>query len=184
MSTSIQEAISVAYIIGSGLGFILFIIYDMNSIKWRSKVLNQLFYLGCLLIIVNTFGALYSIRAAIEMNLISQVLWIPTIVFFFILLIYTLFFALPFESTYVENHNVRQTYTNGIYALCRHPGVLWFIGLYFSLFFLTGSTIMLYMAIVLSTLNFGYIIFQDLWTFPRMFSDYNEYKENLSLIHI
>ena len=37
------------------------------------------------------------------------------------LLIYTLFFALPFDETYVKENHERLAYTEGVYALCRHP---------------------------------------------------------------
>ena len=50
---------------------------------------------------------------------------------FLALLIYTLFFALPFEETYCEENRLRAAYTEGVYGLCRHPGVLWFAGAYF-----------------------------------------------------
>ncbi len=49
---------------------------------------------------------------------------------FLALLIYTLFFALPFEETYCEENKLRAAYTEGVYGLCRHPGVLWFAGAY------------------------------------------------------
>ena len=49
---------------------------------------------------------------------------------FLCLLIYTLFFALPFEETYCEENKLRAAYTEGMYGLCRHPGVLWFAGAY------------------------------------------------------
>lgn len=182
MSTNFQEAMAVLYIVGSSLGFLLFIIYDINSIKWQSKILNQLFYVGCLLIVVNTFGAVYECADLIDMGSSYQILWISIVVMFFVLLVFTLFFALPFDSTYVKNTETRRTHTIGIYALCRHPGVLWFIGLYFSLFFWIGSPILLYLAIVLSSMNFGYIVFQDLWTFPKTFSDYDQYKKTTPFI--
>ena len=43
--------------------------------------------------------------------------------FFLGLLIYTLFFALPFEETYCEDNKLRAAYTEGMYGVCRHPGV-------------------------------------------------------------
>jgi protein-S-isoprenylcysteine O-methyltransferase Ste14 len=182
MSTNFQEAITVLFILGSSIGFFLFIIYDINSIKWQSKFVNHFFYIGCFLIITNTLGAIYRFSDAIEMNMISQVVWISIILSFLILLIFTLFFALPFDSTYVKNDIGRKTYTKGMYALCRHPGVIWFAGLYFSLFFWMGNPNILYLAIVLNLMNFVYIVFQDLWTFPQTFIDYEQYKETTPFI--
>ncbi len=165
----------MVFIIGGCLGFLLFFIYDVNSLKWQSSLLNRFFLVGCLLTLLSTTGAVYYFREDIVLNTMAMIFWIPMIMLFLFLLIYTLFFALPFDSTYVKNEKERQVYTKGMYALCRHPGVIWFAGLYFSLYFLIGSPIILKMAIVLSTINIAYVIFQDLWTFPKLFIDYDKY---------
>ena len=60
----------------------------------------------------------------------SSILLLGIATIFFVLLIYTLFFALPFDKTYQNESEKRMAYTEGVYALCRHPGVLWFIGFY------------------------------------------------------
>ena len=44
----------------------------------------------------------------------------------FAALIYTLFFALPFDETYAKQNNGRYVCDRGVYALCRHPGILCF----------------------------------------------------------
>ena len=41
---------------------------------------------------------------------------------FLCLLIYTLFFALPFEETYCEENKLRAAYTEGMYGLCPPSG--------------------------------------------------------------
>ena len=51
---------------------------------------------------------------------------------FLLLLIYALFFALPFQETYVVQNVGNKVCAQGMYALCRHPGVLWFTGFYLS----------------------------------------------------
>ena len=48
--------------------------------------------------------------------------------FFLVLLVYTLFFALPFHDTYIHGTTAPSLCRSGVYALCRHPGVLWLSG--------------------------------------------------------
>lgn len=172
----------MVFIFGGCLGFLFFFIYDVNSLKWQSSLLNQFFFVGCLLVLFNTSGAVYYYREDIVVNSVAIVFWIPMILTSFILLIYTLFFSLPFDSTYLRHEKERHVYTRGMYALCRHPGVLWFIMLYFSLYFLTGKTTIFIMAIVLSVMNIAYVIFQDIWTFPKLFIDYEEYTNSTPFI--
>jgi len=61
--------------------------------------------------------------------------------------------------------------------LCRHPGVLWFMGFYFFLWLTLKIPLLLLAGIIFSCFNLMYVIFQDRWTFTRVFEDYNDYKK-------
>ena len=94
------------------------------------------------------------------------------------MLIYTLFFALPFEETYCEENKLRAAYTEGVYGLCRHPGVLWFAGAFLCMWGMLGGLRQgIYFGLMIFW-NYLYIIFQDLWTFPRTFFNYREYQQS------
>ena len=98
--------------------------------------------------------------------------------FFLGMLIYTLFFALPFEETYCEENKLRAAYTEGVYGLCRHPGVLWFAGAFLCMWGMLGGLRQgIYFGLMIFW-NYLYIIFQDLWTFPRTFFNYREYQQS------
>lgn len=103
--------------------------------------------------------------------------WIACLIalFFFVLLIYTLFFSLPFEKTYIlqDNHEV---YKDGMYALCRHPGVLWYIAFYIALYFSFPTLQLLIASILFCFLNLVYILIEDHYIFIIKFSDYHQYK--------
>jgi protein-S-isoprenylcysteine O-methyltransferase Ste14 len=103
-------------------------------------------------------------------------------VIFLVLLIYSLFFALPFHKTYLETNKKTKVYKDGVYALCRHPGVLWFIGFYFFLGLAFMSALLLMATAVFGFLNILYVIFQDRWTFPRCFQDYKQYIKETPFI--
>lgn len=65
----------------------------------------------------------------------------------------------------------------GVYALCRHPGVLWLSLFYFSLWLAAGSPELFAAFLVYTVLDVAYALFQDRWTFVRLFPDYREYRQ-------
>lgn len=164
------------FIILGTVAFLLFFLYDINSILKKSRLLNGCFFAGLLLLIAATAGIILTSREALKLEMIRTGICGFLTVLFFGLLIYTLFFALPFKDTYLNTEAEPKVYREGMYALCRHPGVLWFIGMYISL----GQALQLPMlnlaAVIFSSLNILYVIFQDKWTFMRAFPDYKDYK--------
>lgn len=165
-----------AVILGT-VGFLLYFIYDINSVLWNNKFLQKFFAAGSIFVVISaawSFGD--GLKKGMAAPGICAVCAAGSLIFL-VLLVYTLFFALPFEETYIKENDVRLAYTEGVYALCRHPGVLWFAGLFFCLWGMTGEFNRgIYFAGMIFW-NYLYIVFQDLWTFPRTFSNYGEYKK-------
>ena len=79
--------------------------------------------------------------------------------------------------SYVKENHERLAYTEGVYALCRHPGVLWFAGFYFCLAGFLGSGKALGAFVVLIVWNILYIFYQDRIVFPETFSNYGAYQQ-------
>ncbi len=77
------------------------------------------------------------------------------------------FFALPFQETYVVQNVGNKVCAQGMYALCRHPGVLWFTGFYLSLWFALGGFRLFCIALWYSCLNLCYVIFSRLLYFSK-----------------
>lgn len=159
--------------------FVFYFIYDLNGILWKNKILQKSFFIGCGLLLIGTLTMIFQSLWVIQWSFQTLVGLMGSLVCLG-LLIYTLFFALPFEQTYVEEKQQEQqelkTYTEGVYALCRHPGVLWFIGFYLFLMVLMPTKPVIYGGILFAILNFSYIVLQDYWTFLHLFSDYSDYK--------
>jgi protein-S-isoprenylcysteine O-methyltransferase Ste14 len=164
------------------LAFVLFLLYDINSVIFKNMIINSFFFLGSLLLVAATMGIIVESRHQIEWNLWAMTIFGLLAVVFFCLLIYTLFFALPFDETYLKQTVAPKTYRNGVYALCRHPGVLWFMGGYFCLWLALKIPLLLWATIIFSSCNFFYIIFQDYWTFKQIFTDYSDYQKNTPFI--
>ena len=151
------------FILGSA-GFLLYFIYDINSIKKKNTFFQKFFAWGTVLVALSLVMELWLSWGQCQ-HRIGRIIGFGTgALCFLALLIYTLFFALPFEETYCEENKLRAAYTEGVYGLCRHPGVLWFAGAYLCMW---GMIFW----------NYLYIIFQDLWTFPQTFFNYREYQK-------
>lgn len=159
------------------VGFLLYFIYDINSIIWKNSILQRFFATGSLCV---AGSAVWAVGTALKDGMVQSFLLAGFGVgalLFLVLLIYTLFFALPFEETYLEENRERLAYTEGVYSLCRHPGVLWFAGVYLCLWGVSGELSQGIYFISMIFWNYLYIVFQDLWTFPKTFTNYDEYKE-------
>ena len=92
-------------------------------------------------------------------------------------LVYSLFFALPFQETYRQQEQGRHVYDGGVYALCRHPGILCFFGLYLCLGLAALPGGLLAHGLAFSLLDLAYAGFQDRVTFPKTFCDYEAYRK-------
>lgn len=162
------------YSIIGALSYILFYIYDINEIKKFHKIIKGAFILGFIIQIGATIGIIIDNLEYLKISVLGLVITIFGISF----LIYSLFFTLPFEETYLKIGEKRIVYNKGVYAMSRHPGVIFYVIFYIGLAILQPNMITISTYIIWSLLNISYIIFQDLWTFPRAFDDYHKYRQN------
>ena len=164
------------FILGSA-GFLLYFIYDINSIKKKNTFFPKFFAWGTVLVVLSLVMELWLSWGQCQ-HRIGRIIGFGTgALCFLALLIYTLFFALPFEETYCEENKLRAAYTEGVYGLCRHPGVLWFAGAYLCMWGMFGGWRQGIYFLLMIFWNYLYIIFQDLWTFPQTFFNYREYQK-------
>ena len=157
------------------IAFALFFLYDLNSITIRNRGLQTFFTIGLLLLCLSTV-MLFRTEALRRPFTIPCLICLIAGIFFLGLLIYTLFFALPFDDTYVKENHMRPVYSEGVYALCRHPGVLWFIGFYLCFALYSQSSLVWIYSAVVCAGNLLYILFQDAVIFPQTFTNYDEYR--------
>lgn len=159
------------------LGFGLCYLYDFNTVLWHKKWLHIFFFLGNIFIIAGTLCILIPAWISIHMH-VRFFISIILSVLFLMLLIYTLFFAIPFDTTYIHENTLRHAYTDGVYALSRHPAVLWFTGLYFSLWLLILTTVSAITFLIYILMDILYVILQERFIFLKTFDDYREYQMN------
>ena len=162
--------------------FLLYIVYDINSYTLHNRVLNCGFWAGSTMLAAATILLLISAWQENAFSGPADIVLILLGATFFVLLLYCLFFALPFQETYVDQTQDRFVYDRGAYALCRHPGVLCFWGMYLCLGLAALPTRFLLNGMVYSLLNLLYVVFQDRITFPKTFCDYSEYRKKVPFI--
>lgn len=152
--------------------FVLFFISDYNDWRLSRRELKLCFPAGAVLLAAGT--VLEARRGSAPASGWLRGLFFMLGALFLALLVYTLFFALPVEASYARPGQKRPACTTGVYALCRHPGVLWFAGLYGCLWAAAGLPI--WEAAMYSGLNVLLVVFEDRCVFPARLEGYGAYQ--------
>ncbi len=169
----------MVFIVLGCLAFILFYIFDINKIKFRSKYINMCFAAGLVILGFCTVAILLGDYELINFHF--KLIWAFMAIITLILMLSTLFFWLPFGETYIrtEQSNVVST---GMYALCRHPAVIWFCFFYLFLWLTSGNIMILWAGIVWTVMDIIYVYIQDRWIFPRILTGYNIYQQRVPFL--
>ena len=158
-------------------GFLLYLLYDVNSFTYRLRLLHGAFALGTLLVGAATALDLLEAWRLGAFSGPGDAALLLAAGACLAALVYSLFFALPFQETYRQQEQGRHVYDGGVYALCRHPGILCFFGLYLCLGLAALPGGLLAHGPVFSLLDLAYAGFQDRVTFPKTFCDYEAYRK-------
>jgi len=110
-------------------------------------------------------------------NLALRLIAVIVALSFLSLLIYTLFFALPASKTYSFDNNKLMLVDTGVYAICRHPGVIWLGMFYFFAWLATSNAFLLIGCVLFTIMDIVYVVFQDIFIFPKTINRYFEYKK-------
>lgn len=169
--------------IGIGcLAFIFFILFDFNKTLLIHKWLRFTFFIGIALLAYSTLAiCLDSFKTTTSQNSMQWLFGLIALVSL-VLLNYTLFLGIPFSNTYIQSNQKNTVIDTGMYALCRHPGVLWFFFFYLFLWLTFGSFLLMWAMIIWTVINLIYVYIQDRWLFPKMFVDYEQYRDNVPFL--
>ena len=154
------------------LSFCLLFLGDWNDWKWSLPPLRLCFPAGALLLAVSTIRLVKWDQAVLPAG--GKIVFTLLAAGFLGLLVYTLFFALPAKEAYARQGTHRPACTTGVYALCRHPGVLWFAGLYLCLWAAAGVPLAAVLAYC--GLNLLLAAFEDVFVFPARLAGYDAYR--------
>lgn len=157
------------------LGIIAFAVMatgDINDAFFKKKVLKLCFPLGLVMLC-------YATAARLSLDKLS-VLWCGAAAVFFALELYALFGSFSVSEAYTSIEAPRQTSENGLYSLCRHPGIPLFAGLYICLHL--GAQLPLSDVLVYIICDFFLAVFEDIVIFPRLLDGYDDYKKRVPFI--
>lgn len=171
------------YILLGIAGFVFCCVFDLNKTYWNYRFLNLSFTLGSILLVFSTFMCI--LQADLPTLLtkfgIYHLLILICLTFSIMAEIYALFFALPFQTTYMEN-TTASIVTKGWYAACRHPGFWTLAFVYLFLWLLFGDTLLFYAFVIYTLCNLLYILIQDTYIFPKYIQGYDEYKKTVPFL--
>lgn len=159
------------------VSYALLFLSDRITVKNRGKGLLSplLFILGVLSLIAAFSSMLFSgvIDGILRLSVFSVLLFL----IFLGLLLYTIFPGLTHGGNTEDAQEGKQPLVSvGVYALCRHPGVLWMMGCCGMLFSICPTRDMAILAFWTSLLDLIYVWWQDVYIFPYTISHYERYK--------
>lgn len=164
------------WIVVGCIAFVILTLFDLHKIKPIHPVFNLSFALGCGLLGLSTVMLIFTNQSGFFVFSEFTPAWIIAGLGCFEMF-YALFFALPFDVTYVEGVSPIKVVDTGLYALCRHPGVIGFFIFYMFTALATGRGIILVAGILWTLLDVAHVFMQDRWFFPKTLPGYVEYKK-------
>lgn len=171
----------MVYIAIGCIGFFVIHLFDIISLKRVPRVKPFIWILGSGLL-VYALGMICFQGNKLPLSGWSTWLGWILLVVSSSLLIYSLFINLPFRKTYIATGVGDELVTTGLYALVRHPGVLWLALVLLSLLLVTKSSLLLIAAPIFILLDLVLVIVQDKIFFTRMFAGYTEYQLETPMI--
>lgn len=169
------------FILTGVVSFLLLFMFDYYTLKNKSLKKKIFGLAGVSLFIYSTVMIMVTskkISFPITLRILSGVFFGV----FTFLLIYSLFIELPFKKTYGKVQYNNELIDTGTYALCRHPGVLWFGLLFFFAFFMTGATLIIYAVIIWTGVDIVYVCLQEKIFFFKIFPKYKTYVSTTPML--
>ncbi len=162
------------------LAFVLMALSDWLGALRHQRGAGLLFPAGCLLLAGSTGRLIWAqLRQEGPPRSFAALFCLLPAAAALVLLIYTLFFALPSagSSALPPTGGKQPLADQGFYALCRHPGVLWLGLFYGSLWAALGGAALGCAFFLFTGLDLFYVFWQDRWVFPHTITGYRTYQQ-------
>ena len=165
------------YIILGCIAFGFLYLFDINKVVSFNKIFNVNFLFGCVILAYATLYLLKADYAGFILAMPIRVISLLLAAVAFIFMLYALFISLPFKKTYLKTYVSSEVIDHGMYALCRHPGVIWFFFFYLFLFLYTGKWEMLWACLLWTLMDVIHVWIQDRWFLPAILKGYHNYQK-------
>jgi protein-S-isoprenylcysteine O-methyltransferase Ste14 len=169
------------YIIIGAVGFTVVHIFDLVALKKVPRLKPVIWSVGSGILIYALVVICLSPEKLVVPAWLTGVGW-GVLVLSASLLIHALFISLPFRKTYIDRGVGDKLVDRGVYALVRHPGVIWFTLLMLALIPVARSRLLLIAAPVFIALDIVLVIIQDKFIFGRMFRGYERYRRETPML--
>ncbi|HAK45592.1 MAG TPA: hypothetical protein DCO79_06695 [Spirochaeta sp.] len=168
------------YIIFSTAGFISLLLSDILQISKKRILIIPLSIIGYLSIILITIllTSEYSFHSVSPPVLTVKIIFAALS---FIGLVYVLFVEIHLASQFAAAGS-REVYSGGSYGIVRHPGFYFFALLFAALNTIVLNREYLLISLYLIVLDFLLILIEDIIIFPRIFSNYKNYKKKVPFL--
>lgn len=170
------------FILTGCLAFAFFYIFDFNKTRFFKKSLNISFAAGTVLLAASTAGILLGNYRSYEVIYPLKLFFGALSAASLLALFYTMFSSLPFVQTYTEAGRGNSVVDGGMYALCRHPGVIWFFFFYLFLWLASGRMMMMWAGLIWTIMDIILVYVEDRWFFPAAFNGYEQYKSKVPFL--
>ena len=160
--------------------FILFLLFDVNKIRWHRTIINATFPAGVILLALSAALCIRRSTAGGVSLRFGVVIFLILSVFSLFLTVYALFFALP-AKTYSDT-GALSVVSSGLYGLCRHPACWPFAMIYVFLYLAFGGKWLLYAMLLYPALNLLYAAIQDRYIFPQYIRGYDDYRASVPFL--
>lgn len=150
--------------------FGLMALSDALTVLYKRPWGGRLFAVGGALLALSTAGLL-ALRGAPRLRALG---WWALAALALALLGYTLLAALHAGGSGA----LRPLVDTGVYALCRHPGVLWLGGFYLFAWLAAGGAALLAAFALYTALDALYVLWQDRVIFPVSIENYAAYRRS------
>jgi len=167
-----------ALLLAGAAAFGLMALSDALCVFVRRPAARGLFVAGQLLLMLVTALLLWHTGVGALAAQRLRLLWLPVLGAGLWALGYTLLFALPAGGSGLlpPSGGLRPLIDTGMFALCRHPGVLWLGLVYLALWGLLGGVALLWAFVLFFVLDVLYVLWQDVWLFPSSIAGYAAYR--------
>ncbi len=155
--------------------FAMFFLGDFNDWRLKNRLLRSCFYLGVVMLAASTVG----LCIKQDSTPLSARYRVPFLVLALFFGLFTLYSVL--SVSFVNRGNgEKRVFSGGLYAVCRHPGFLFFVPMYICLWL--GAGLPFVAAAVFIGLNLLLVLFEDKLVFPAFLQGYSEYKTTTPFI--
>lgn len=164
-------------------GFAAVAAYDIAQVRHRRRLALVSAIAGYLCLAASLTVVIVSYSPAKD----SFILLLLKILFaagFFVLLLYSVLIEIPLalRRSRPSPAQARKVISSGTYGIVRHPGFLWFALMWGAIILIYLNPVVTRVGLGLVSLDFLLIAAEDLVFFPRIFSDYEEYRKRIPFI--